>query len=266
MDKTCLSCGYRLSEQRDDHEFPEFQRGGGHGPTERRKVILVAFPDLLDESVGAQTLQEARELRARVVGQVLAELPRLEAADGELAAEDRAEQVEVGAVEQVEAAVAPLPLVDRGGELLDGAEAGARVLDGREKVEVPEGSRPQEVPEDRQAVDRLADGGELELRGPVPVFHRTVVGEKGDIVRRALDPGDEPELVVELEGGRAHVVLDPGALDPGREVIPQFILVPAGELAPQEGGDVVRLHGVDGGGGEGCVERLEVGLALEDDI
>ena len=65
--------------------------------------------------MGPQALEQARELSPRKVGQVAAELRSLEAADGELSAEDRAEQVEVRAMEQVEAAIAAGILPDRGG-------------------------------------------------------------------------------------------------------------------------------------------------------
>lgn len=54
------------------------------------------------------------------------ELPCLEAADGELAAEDGAKQIQVGAVEQIEAAVAALPLVDGGG-VFSGARSTGRL-------------------------------------------------------------------------------------------------------------------------------------------
>ena len=101
---------------------------------------------------------------------------------------------------------------------------------------------------------------------PVPVFHRAVVLEKGDVVGDALDAGDQPELVVELNRGPAHGVLDPRALDPGGEVVAHFVPVRPGELAAQEGDHVIRLHAVDRGVRQGVVQGLELGLAVEDHI
>ena len=119
-----MSCGHGLSEQGKDHQFPQLQGRGGHGPTQRREVVLVALADLLDEPVGPEPLETAGKLGAGQASEVAPELPGVEAADGELAPEDGAEQVQIRAVEQVEAAVAPLALVDRRDELLGGAEPG----------------------------------------------------------------------------------------------------------------------------------------------
>jgi len=149
----------------------------------------------------------------------------------------------------------------RGSELLEGAEAGLGVRDGREAVQAASGRGAEQVPEDRQAVDRLADGGELELLSPVPVFHRPMLLEESDNGDGAFDASDQPEFVVEPEDRRPHVVLDPG-----RDVVPELILEAPGELAAQEGDDLGRPHRGDGGGGEGPGERLQVGLALENGI
>jgi hypothetical protein len=59
--------------------------------------------------VGLEPLETAGELGAGQASEVALELPGLEAADGELATEDRAEEIQGRAVEQAEAAVTALP-------------------------------------------------------------------------------------------------------------------------------------------------------------
>jgi len=61
-------------------------------------------------------------------------------------------------------------------------------------------------------------------------------------------------------------VLDARPLDPGRKVVPDLIPVGPSEFPAEEGGHVSRLHGMDGRMGQGFIERLELGLAMEDDI
>ena len=70
--------------------------------------------------------------------------------------------------------------------------------------------------------------------------------ELRDVVRRGLDPEDDSELVVHLDGRSAHLVLDPCFLNAGVEVIAQFALVVGVQLSAQEGGDILRFHGVNG--------------------
>jgi len=65
---------------------------------------------------------------------------------------------------------------------------------------------------------------------------------------------------------RSHVVLDPGTLDASVEVVAEFVGVVAGELTPEEGGDVVGLDRVDGRADQRLIQGAEVGLAMEDDV
>lgn len=99
----------------------------------------------------------------------------------------------------------------------------------------------------REAIDALAQWGTLEQGLAVALFHVMVVFEEGDVVGGAFHAGDQPRLVVELEAGGAHVVMDAGALDAGREVVAQLVLEAPGELVAEEHRHVLGLDGVHGG-------------------
>ena len=90
--------------------------------------------------------------------------------------------------------------------------------------------------------------------------------KKGDIVDGAFNTRDQAGLVVELDTGRTHVMPDARAPDTGREVVAELALVGAGELAPEEGGDMLGLDDVHGGAHDGFVEGLELGLAAKDHV
>ena len=90
--------------------------------------------------------------------------------------------------------------------------------------------------------------------------------ELRDVVGRGLDPEDESELVVHLDGSSAHMVLDPCSLNAGVEVVAQVALVVGVQLPAQEGGDILRFDGVNGGADDLIVQDPQVGLSLENNV
>ena len=98
------------------------------------------------------------------------------------------------------------------------------------------------------------------------MFYLAVVLEKGQIVDRSLDPEDEAELIVQLDRDRPHDMFDPRPFDADIETVPHLALVLGGELAAEEGGDVIRLHRVNRGARQILVNGLQVGLLAEHDI
>ena len=61
-------------------------------------------------------------------------------------------------------------------------------------------------------------------------------------------------------------MLDARPLDPGVEPVAHLILVVAVELPPQESGDVIRFHRVNGGSDEPVIDGLQVDLLGKHDI
>jgi len=86
--------------------------------------------------------------------------------------------------------------------------------------------------------------GYFRFRSSVAVFYRPVVAKEGDIVDRGFNPQHQPLFIVEFNGNRPHVVLDPGSLDTGVKIM--FIFITPVQLSAQKGGHVIGLDGVDG--------------------
>ena len=261
-----MSSGEGLIEGWNDDQLAEFQAGGSDGAAKCGEVVLVAAADLLDEAMEAKSLEHPRELRWRDSLKAGAQGARLESADGELAVSDGLEEIQIGAMKEIEAAIAPIAVAYRRGDFLQGMEAGTGVIDGSEEIEVAIGGGTQEMKQGWQAVDRLAHRSELEFRGTVAMFHRAVVLEKGHVISGAFGTPDKTKLIIELDSHGPHVMLDARALDSSMEVVTDLPLVGGGQFASQESDDVLRLDGVDGSVGNGGIEGLEVGLAPEDNV
>lgn len=118
-----------------------------------------------------------------------------------------------------------------------------------------------------QAVDVLTWGSEFEPGRTVALFHSAVVLDEGHVVDSILDAGDEAELVVELEVGRASVVVDAGAVDAGGEIVTDFILEACGVLGAEELATCPPWTTSRAGGThDGGAERLELGFLVEHDV
>ena len=262
----CRSVENRLVEGWNNDQLSELEAGRGDCAAKGGQVILVAASDLLDKAMGAQALEHSRQLRRRDSPKAGTEGACLESADGELATSHGLKEVEISAVEEIETAIAPVAVVHRRGDFFQRVEASAGIIDSRQEVEVAIGSRAQEMMQRGQAVDGLAHGSELEFRGPVAMFHRAVVLEKGHVIGGAFHTPDQAELVVELDGHGPHMMLDARALNAGVEVVADLPLVGGSQFASQESDDVLRLDGLNGGVSDSSVERLEVSLAPEDHV
>jgi len=93
-----------------------------------------------------------------------------------------------------------------------------------------------------------------------------VVFKKAHIVEGRFDPQYASELVVHLDGGRPHVVLDACAQDMGGEIGAELALKPGIEFTPEEGRNVIGLDGVDAGADQDTVEVGEGARLLENDV
>ena len=84
----------------------ELEAGERHGAAGLREVVLVGPTHSLDQSMGPQTLEMARDLGGGELGDQAADVSVAYAADGVLAAQDDLEKPLVGVGEEVEAVVA----------------------------------------------------------------------------------------------------------------------------------------------------------------
>src|SRR4051812_10802802 len=142
----------------------------------------------------------------------------------------------------------------------------AGILDGGEELQVAAVGGCQQIPWRPRAVNGLLHRRPFGLPGAIAMFYLAVVLEKGQIVDGGLDPQDEAELVVELQRHRPHRVFDPCSFDANVIAIAGFALKLGAKLAAQEGGDVVRLDGVNRRAGQGAINGRQVRLPFENDI
>ncbi len=131
-------------------------------------------------------------------------------------------------------------------QLGDGLLSGIGVVETGHEGEIAVDGRWHDLTQIAQRVDIVAERGEFADVLAVALFHVTVVFAEGDIVGGARDAGDTGERIVALDTGRSHVMADAGALAAGGEVVADLALVGVGELAPEEGGDMLGLDGVHG--------------------
>ena len=96
--------------------------------------------------------------------------------------------------------------------------------------------------------------------------YRAVVCEPAWVVGRRFDAQDEGGLVIRLDRTRAHMVLDPGALDPGVEVIADLLGIVGVQLAAQERRDLSGLHRVNRRANERLVDVSQVRLSPKNDV
>ncbi len=97
----------------DDDKLAEFECCGDDFLAECGRVVFVRMPDLLDEAVRSESLEQARDLTTVELGQMTAQRFILKSADVELAANHGAQQIFIIRVEQVEAGVTPTLQFDR---------------------------------------------------------------------------------------------------------------------------------------------------------
>src|SRR5437868_14950567 len=91
------------SQRGNDDEFAQFQGSQDNLLTRVGEVVLVGVPDLLEEAMDMQAIEQARELRTGVGGQDPPQTAVAEAADLPFAACQSREEGQVFRPEEVEA-------------------------------------------------------------------------------------------------------------------------------------------------------------------
>jgi hypothetical protein len=84
-----ISAGQRERELGNDVEHLQFEPESEDLFAQRGDIVLVGCPDLADQAVNAQPLQKPGHLAGGFVEKMVAKILALEAADVELAAEER---------------------------------------------------------------------------------------------------------------------------------------------------------------------------------
>jgi hypothetical protein len=254
------------SEGRNNEHLSNFERNDGNAASQGSEVVFVGMPDFLDKAVFAQALDGARDLAGGLAGENLAEISVAESVDVEFATSNGSEKVKVIAMEEVEASIGSVVVAGWAADVVEVFDGIGGIIDSREELQIAMIAARHDFGEGLEAVDSLLDRGDLVGSGPVTVYHLTVVFEQRDIIGRCLDAKGNALLIVHFDSGPSHMVFDPSALDAGMEVIAQFVLASFCQLAPQEGGYMIRFDGMDGGAHQFFVDRSKVWLPLEDNI
>lgn len=254
-----------VAERRDNYHLAQAKRRRGHSTPERGQVILVAVSCFHDKPVTAQTFEKAGDLMA-TLAKSLAQVAVVHAVDIETAFDNHTKQFEVLFVEEIETGQGAARFAHGPDDLLQIAQAGAGIVERRDELQIAAVRCPEKFAERRKAVDRFLQRRCLHLPRSVAVFHPSVVFEETDVVDRGLDSQDQAVLVVHLDRGLVHVVLDAGALNAGLEAVAHLPLVRAVEFASEEGRYVIGLYGAHGGAHEGLVDRGQFVLLAEDDV
>ena len=220
----------------------------------------------LNDTVFAKATNDCGDLSCVFVGQVFAQIGVFESADHEFTAQDNGEQLEVVAVEQVEAAVGAVVGAYGFGHFVESFDAVDGVVDGGEELDVASVGVVQELDEVFDAVDTFLHRRELSGGSPVAVYYLAVVFEKGDVVGRRLDTQHDAVFVVHFYCGLSHVVFDTGSLDTCVKIVAYLTLVICVEISSEKRSDVVGFDGVGSGANQLIIKGREILLAFEHDV
>src|SRR3954471_679518 len=151
-----------------------------------------------------------------------------------------------------------LPSHARGrGEAVERSHACRGVVEGGEVREVAAVGAEENPAQVDEAVDGFLDWGEAARRRALAMFHLAVVLEEGHVVGGGFDAQDDAELVVHLDDALAEAMLDAGAFDAGGELIADLLGQLRGDLAAEEGGNLLRLDAEHRLAGQLLVERRQ---------
>jgi hypothetical protein len=266
MDKIFGSGNRYSPERRDYKQFSDLQGRHHDSMAEFRQVVFVGFPNLLDQAMGTKAFEHSSDLLACFADEVFLNSAIAQTADIEFAPYHGLEQIQILAVEQVEAANASPLIVDGSRHLFEIFGGRSRIIEGREKVEVASVGRPEQFGQRRHTVDTFGQRRILHFVSAVPMFHPAVVLKKGQVVDGGFDPQHQAVLVVHFDGHRSHVMFNPCSLDTGVEVIAHFILIVSMQASSQKGGNVVGLDGMDRRPDQFIVKGGQIALASKHQV
>ena len=117
------------SQQRDNTHLFEFECHRRNTLSQSRQVVLIAPARLLDQAVFSQAFQKTRDLPLVFAGKIRSQVGVAETANAELAAQKRAKELCVVAVEEIEPRPTTPGVPDRTRDFIEIFLAGARVID-----------------------------------------------------------------------------------------------------------------------------------------
>ena len=228
------------------------------------QVIAVGADDLFDQPEVTQTPEVSCDAGSGQVRQERFQIGPADAANVELGMLERAQQVMLDLVEEIEAFDAmPVDFFGRG-QFAEATRAGGEVIESAKEFQVATVAAEEDFAPIDQAVprglplvvDRLLDGRQFLGGFTIPVFHLAVVLEEGNIMGGGFNTQHLTELVVHLDRVLAQPMLDAGALDAGGQATLKLLRQLRRQLLAQEMHHLRRLHRNDSFPGKGFVEGL----------
>ena len=141
-----------------DAQFRDGTGSGDGGAAEAGEIVAVGARDTLDEAEIPQAAQLARQGCRGKMGQQADQVGAAHAVDIELRPLQCAQQLLLGALEEVQSLDRAVCLALLLGQAIQSADAGGVILDGGEELEVPAIAPEEDFAQIDPAVDRLLQG------------------------------------------------------------------------------------------------------------
>jgi hypothetical protein len=258
-------CRY-ASQRWDDIHFTQFQSCGGNSASQSSQIVLIGIADFLNQPMLPQSFKKSRHLMTLFVFDDLTQGFVAEPADVKFTADNSTEQRKVIAVKEIEPLITAVIFFDRPGYFVQVFDSAGRVINSRDKLNVPAIRCFHQFEQHRQAVNGSFQRRIFHFPSAVPVFHPSVVFEERNIIGHSLNTKDDTKLIIHLDGNFTHPMFDTGPFDPCVKIITHFVLIAAVKFAAKECGDIPGLDRVNGCADNFIINRLKIALLVEDDI
>ena len=260
-----LSCKY-ASQRWDDIHFTQFQSCGSNSASQSSQIVFICISNFFNQAMLSQSLKKSGHLMPLFAFDDFSQSLITESADVKFSADNRTEQLEVIAVKEIEASITAVILFDSLGYFVQVFDPAGRVIDSRDKLNVPAIGCFHQFDQHRQAVNGFFQRRSFHFPCAVPMFHPSVVLKKRDIIGHSFNPKDDTELVIHLYGDFAHPMFDTGSFYPRVKIIAHFILIAAVKFTTEECGNILGFDRVNGSANDFIVDRLKVTFSFKDDI
>ena len=150
--KSCIG----NTERREDDGLADVEHGSEDTSSELGEIVLIAMPDLLDQSMGTQALEQVGGTRGGELGEMASEVSRAKAADTPFSTRHREEEAVIVVEKEIESTVGATAISCRLADFVDCPPSGVGVVNGCDEGEISLVGRCHELAQVAKAVDVLA--------------------------------------------------------------------------------------------------------------
>ena len=254
------------SQRGYDVHLTQFQSCGSNSSPQSSQIVFVCITDFLDKAMLSQSFKKPGHLMALFAFDDLTQGFITEPADVKFTTDNSTEQFKVISIKEIEPPIAAVIFFDRPGYFVQVSDSAGRVINSRDKLNVPAIGRFDQFEKYRPAVNGFFQRRSFHFPCAVPMFHPSVVSKERDIIGHSFNPKDDTELVIHLYGNFTHSMFNTGSFDPRVKVIAHFILIAAVEFTTKECGNVLGLDRVNGCADDFVIDQLKIVLLFKDDI